>query len=61
MYSEPIEFNITTMNGEKVWLYWQISKLEIDNQSYVQVIIQDSTERKIGELNLKKSEEKYRL
>jgi len=57
---KPLEFPIITMNGEKIWMYWQSSKVEIDNKTYIQVIIQDITERKEAEKKLKESEEKFR-
>jgi PAS domain S-box-containing protein len=56
-----IEFYLTKMNGENIWLHWQSSRFEIDNQSYIQVIIHDITERKKAEEQLKESEEKYRF
>jgi PAS domain S-box-containing protein len=33
----PIEFHLTLMNGEKIWLHWQSSKLEIDNKSNLEL------------------------
>ncbi|MHA2074627.1 MAG: PAS domain S-box protein, partial [Candidatus Hodarchaeales archaeon] len=58
---DPVEFSFNTMDGEKIWLNWQSSRLEIENQSYIQVIFQDITERKVAEQKLVESEEKFRV
>ena len=58
---DPIEFYIITMNGEKIWLHWRSSRFEIENQSYIQVIIQDITDRKQSEEKMRNSEEHFRV
>jgi PAS domain S-box-containing protein len=58
---DPIEFNIITMSGEKLWLNWRSSRFEIDNQSYIQVIIQDITERKLSEKKARSSKKSFQV
>ncbi len=43
-----------------MWLHWQSSTIMINNEQYVQVIMQDITEKKEAEEKLKESEEKFR-
>ncbi|MFX1532391.1 MAG: PAS domain-containing protein, partial [Promethearchaeota archaeon] len=57
---EPIDFLIITKSGKKVWLHWQSSRIEINNELFLQVLIQDITEKKEAEERLKESEEKFR-
>ncbi|MFW9896514.1 MAG: PAS domain S-box protein, partial [Candidatus Thorarchaeota archaeon] len=57
---DPLEFSIITKDDKEIWLSWQSSKLEIDNQIFIQVIIEDITERKNAEQKLVKSEAKFR-
>ncbi|MFX1418765.1 MAG: PAS domain S-box protein [Promethearchaeota archaeon] len=58
---DPIEFYVITMDGRKIWLRWQNSKVVINKKIFIQVMIQDITEKKEVEQNLLESEEYYRL
>ncbi len=58
---EPIEFKVHDKNNNLVWLILQSSLIKSGNENYIQVILQDITERKKAEQKLKESEEKYRL
>ncbi|MFX0140362.1 MAG: PAS domain S-box protein, partial [Candidatus Hodarchaeota archaeon] len=57
---EPLEFPIITKDDKKLWLYWQSSKVQIDDETFIQVIINDITELKNAEEKLRSSEEKFR-
>ncbi|MFW9822194.1 MAG: PAS domain-containing protein, partial [Candidatus Thorarchaeota archaeon] len=57
---DPIEFRIITKDGKEIWLSWQSSKLEIDSQTFIQVIFEDITEKKTVEQKLVKSEATFR-
>jgi len=57
----PINFFILTKNGRKIWLHWQSSKVEINDKAFIQVIIEDITEKKEKEQQFLESEEEYRL
>ncbi|MFX1566963.1 MAG: PAS domain S-box protein [Promethearchaeota archaeon] len=52
---DPIEFYVLTMKGRKIWLRWQGSKVEINGKLFIQVIIQDITERKKSVQKLKQN------
>jgi len=56
----PLEFQITRVNGTKVWLSIHSSIVKIGDRMLTQVIIQDITEKKIAEQKIKESEAKYR-
>ena len=56
----PVELYFITKKGKKIWLYWNSSRIEINNEMYIQVIMQDITEQKEAEAKLRESEEKFR-
>ncbi|MFW9818490.1 MAG: PAS domain-containing protein, partial [Candidatus Thorarchaeota archaeon] len=58
---EPFEILMSTKEGLKIWVSFQASLIEINEQQLIQVILQEITEKKIAEHGLKESEEKYRL
>ncbi|MFX0008891.1 MAG: PAS domain S-box protein [Candidatus Hermodarchaeota archaeon] len=58
---KTLEFSITRGDGKKVWLTIQSSKIKVDNEDLVYVIIQDITIKKEAELKLQKSEEELRI
>jgi len=58
---EPFELGITNVEGKQVWINLQASEIEISNQHIIQVILQDITEKKFAETELKESEEKFRI
>jgi len=57
---EPIELEFYDKNGSITWVNLQASLVEIENEAYIQAIVQDINERKRAELKLKESEERYR-
>ncbi|MFX1446348.1 MAG: PAS domain S-box protein, partial [Promethearchaeota archaeon] len=57
---KPFEFSIITKNNKQVWLNWQSSIVKINNKSFIQVLIQDITDRKEAEKKIRESEEKFR-
>jgi len=56
----PLELLLITKNDKRFWLYWQSSRIEINNETFFQVIIQDVTKQKESEEKIKESEEKFR-
>ncbi|MFX1302986.1 MAG: PAS domain S-box protein [Promethearchaeota archaeon] len=57
---EPIELQFYNKDGSITWVNSLANLVEIENEAYIQVIVQDINERKIAELKLKESEERYR-
>jgi len=57
---EPMELQIRKKGGELIWIYYQSSLVELNNQVLIQAIIQDITDRKNAEQKLKESEDNYR-
>lgn len=57
---EPIELQFYNKDGSITWVNLQASLVEIENEAYIQAIVQDINERKRAELKLKESEERYR-
>lgn len=60
LQGKNFEFKIYTSSGDFVWVYLESSFIEIDDQLLIQFIMQDITEKKIIEENLKESEIKFR-
>jgi PAS domain S-box-containing protein len=58
---EPQEFQLRRKDGNVIWVLIQASLVKRINETLIQVITQDITNRKEAELKLKESEEKYRL
>jgi len=58
--AEPIEFKLNRTIGDHLWLNLRGSLIEIEDKNLIQFIIQDITEKKKAEQNLRESEEKYR-
>ena len=56
----PIELKFYNKDGSITWVNLQASLVEIENEAYIQAIVQDINERKSAELKLKESEERYR-
>jgi PAS domain S-box-containing protein len=59
-FTKPIEFKLNRTIGDYLWLNLRGSLMKIDDKSVIQFIIQDITEKKNAEQNLRESEEKYR-
>ncbi len=54
------EIQIFTKDGTQVWVQPTASIFKIEGESYIQIIMQEISERKISEEKLKESEEKFR-
>ncbi len=54
------EFPLVKSDGSIQWVNLNLSLINIENETLIQLILQDITERKKAEQNLKKSEEKFR-
>ncbi len=58
---EPIEVQISRLKDErKIWININYSLVEIGDETVIQVIIQDITEKKLVEQSLKKSQEELK-
>ncbi|MFX1321611.1 MAG: PAS domain S-box protein [Promethearchaeota archaeon] len=55
------EFQITRVDGKKFWLDLQTTIVKVGNDTLLQVIIQDTTEKKIAEQKLKKSQKELQI
>ncbi|MFX1277781.1 MAG: PAS domain S-box protein [Promethearchaeota archaeon] len=55
-----VELYFNTKQGQRIWLYWNSSIIEINKDVFIQVIMQDITEQKKVEEKLRESEEKFR-
>jgi PAS domain S-box-containing protein len=53
-HNKPIEFEITKKDGSKIWIFNQISLINLDNNPIVQSFIIDITERKNFEQQIKR-------
>ncbi len=54
------EFNYVRTKGGRVWVNFYCSLIKNGNKKLIQIILQDITERKKAEIELKESEEKFR-
>ncbi|MFX0024424.1 MAG: PAS domain S-box protein, partial [Candidatus Hermodarchaeota archaeon] len=57
---KPVEIEIIRQDGEKRWLYWQSSTVQLKDRILIQAIVQDITESKRAEIKLRESEEKIK-
>ncbi|MFX1315226.1 MAG: PAS domain S-box protein [Promethearchaeota archaeon] len=57
----PLEFELTRVDGKKFWLDIQSSLVKVEDKMLMQAIIQDITEKKIAEQNLKQSQKELRM
>ncbi len=55
-----IEFKIIKSDDTIIWFYWESSIVDIDDERYYQVILQDITEKKLSEDKFRESEAKFR-
>ncbi len=46
---KPAEFYVITKDGREIWLYSQSSQIKMNNKTFIQVIIQNITEKKEAE------------
>jgi len=56
-----IELQVKKKDGNLIWITYKSSLIKVDNQLLIETIIQDITDRKLIEQQLRKSEEEYRL
>jgi len=54
------EFELKRSLGETVWLNLNTSLMNVENESFIQFIIQNITEKKLADQKLRESERKYR-
>jgi len=59
--SKPKEVPIFRKDGEKIWVYYQLSMVKFGEKRYIQALFNDVTERKKAEEDLKISEANYRI
>ncbi|MHA1148236.1 MAG: PAS domain S-box protein [Promethearchaeota archaeon] len=57
---DPYEVLIENKNGKKIWLTSHISNVDIESERFIQIMVQDITDRKLSKIKLMESEEKYR-
>ncbi|MFX0042275.1 MAG: PAS domain S-box protein [Candidatus Hodarchaeota archaeon] len=58
---ESLEFQITRVDGKKLWLEIQSSLVKLSDKTLLQAIIQDTTEKKNAEQKLKKSQKELKI
>ena len=58
---KPLDFQITRADGKQLWLTLQSSKIKLGDETLIQVLIGDITEKKLTNIKLKKSEEALRI
>jgi len=58
---KALEFKMTRSDGIKKWINMRSSKIKIGDETLIQVIIQDITEKKIADLKLQRSEEELKI
>lgn len=58
--SKPIEFQISKKDGRKIWVQSRSSLVKLNETNFIQIMIQDITERKKIEKRLSESMEFYR-
>jgi PAS domain S-box-containing protein len=57
---EPMEFKVAKVDGTPIWINVQDSLVKIGDEMFFQVIIQDISEKKEAEEQIKASEERWR-
>ena len=57
---EPLEIQMRRKDGSTVWISSHTSMVDLESENFIQILLQDITERKESELKLRESEEKYR-
>ena len=58
---KPFEFKMTRADKIEKWINIQASKIKLGDETLIQVIIQDITEKKEADLKLQKSEEELKI
>ncbi len=57
---EPFQLQIFKRDGTLAWINPQFSRIKLGEQDIIQIIVEDITERKIAEQEIKESEQKFR-
>jgi len=58
---KALELKMTRADGIEKWIYMHGSKIKLGDETLIQVLIQDITEKKIADLKLQKSEEELKI
>jgi PAS domain S-box-containing protein len=58
---KALEFKMTRADGIEKWINVRGSKIKIGEDTFIQVLMQDITEKKIADLKLQKSEEELKV
>ena len=58
---KSLEFKMTRSDGIKKWITISSSKIKLGDETLIQVLIQDITEKKLADLKLQKSEEELKI
>ena len=58
---KALEFKMTRADGIEKWIHITSSKIKLGDETLIQVIMQDITEKKIAGLKLQKSEEELKI
>ncbi|MHA1533889.1 MAG: PAS domain-containing sensor histidine kinase [Promethearchaeota archaeon] len=58
---QALEFKMTRADGIKKWIHITGSKIKLGDDTFIQAIIQDITEKKLAELKLQRSEEELKI
>jgi len=56
-----LEFKMTRSDGIEKWINMRSSKIKMEDETLIQVIMQDITEKKIADLKLQRSEEELKI
>ena len=58
---KALEFKMTRADGQQKWIHITSSKIKLGDDTFIQAIIQDITEKKLAELKLQRSEEELKI
>ena len=58
---KALEFKMTLSDGIEKWINIRSSKIKLGDETLIQVLIQDITEKKIADLKLQRSEEELKI
>jgi len=58
---KAVEFKMTRLDGIEKWIIIRSSKIKLGEETLIQVLMQDITEKKIADIKLQKSEEELKV
>ncbi len=58
---KALEFKMTRSDGIEKWINLRSTKIKLGDETLIQVLIQDTTEKKIADLKLQRSEEELKI